>query len=174
LNDLLVDDSRTSFPSYDYDVRFTTPLTVDDFILVSERNGNSVFTLTPLNSSYLPITNANTLAFGGPSGAGAHQAYDFRTGVIPAGTAGQNQDQGLTVSPVDLFFNSALGGPSTASPQSVYGFRVNNSGQADVNFFGLSAVPIPEDNSVAVAVVFGAVILGSACRYFLKKRNVAT
>ncbi len=173
LNDLLVDDSRTSFPSYDYDVRFTTPLTIDDFILVSERNGNSVFTLTPLNASYAPITNANTLAFGGPFGDGSHAAYDFRTGVIPAGTAGQNQDHGLTVAATSLFFNSALGGPSTAAAQPVYGFRVNNSGQADVNFFGLSAVPIPEGNSVAVAVIAGAIVLGSACRNFLKKKKAA-
>ncbi len=172
LNDLLAHDSGGALGPYDYDVRFTTPLTLDDFVLVAERSGNTYFDLTPLDASYNPITNANTLRFGGPDFPGpAHTRYEFRTGVIPAGSAGQNQDQALGVADVSLFFDSTLGGPGTAPPQLVYGFRVNNDGQADVQFFGLS--PVPEAGTIVAAVGVGFLFLVGIVRRRIARGRAA-
>jgi hypothetical protein len=61
----------------DYDLLFQRGFKNDDFLLVSERWGNSYFTLTPLGSTGQVIVGANTLRFGYPGGD-AYTKYDWK------------------------------------------------------------------------------------------------
>lgn len=155
INSMLAHDSGGMLNAYDYDVLFANPIAVTDYVLVAERNGNTYFELTPLDSSGNVITGANILRFGFPTGA-AHTRYDFRTGVIAAGDAGigngaSGQDHAMSVAAASLFFDTTFG--ATASEQPIYGFRVNNDGQADVLFFGLTPIPEPGTGIVSALAV---------------------
>ncbi len=119
----------------DFDLIFSAPLNPDDYLFVSERNGNTDFDLTPLDINGNPIPGAETLIF--------DAAYGWNTGYAPIEFS--NQPTWFTIADVEDFF------PST-TPVPVYGFRVNNDGQADVKFFGASADPFTIPSSIAGSV----------------------
>ena len=136
----------------DYDLLFQRGFKNDDYLLVSERWGNTHFTLTPLDSSGQVIVGANTLRFGYPTG-GAYTKYDWNSGYA-ASSYWSDQAMAFTVASVAKFFEG-----SETAPQTVFGFRVDNDGEADVKFFGLSGKPftenplIPEPSSALLTVM---------------------
>jgi hypothetical protein len=115
----------------DYDLLFQHGFEPTDFVLVSERWGNTFFTLTPLNSAGDPISGANTLRFGYPTGS-AYTKYDWNSGYASS-SYNSSQAMAFSVAAVSKFFEA-----SAASSQPVFGFRIDNNGEADVKFFGLS------------------------------------
>ena len=115
----------------DYDLLFQHGFESSDFILVSERWGNTFFTLTPLDASGNAIAGANLLRFGYPTGS-AYTKYDWNSGYA-ASSYQSEQAMAFSVVAVSKFFESA-----SAASQPVYGFRIDNDGEADVKFFGLS------------------------------------
>lgn len=121
-------DSSTS----DYDLLFARGLESDDFVLVSERNGNTFFTIVPLDGQGEVIAGANSLRFGGGETLGAHLAYDWRSGFATESVF-PDQDFGFSVASVEKFFEG-----TDVEEQTVFGFRIDNDGDADVKFFGLS------------------------------------
>lgn len=144
----------------DYDLIFQHGFESSDFLLVSERWGNTYFTLAPLDSSGKLISGANTLRFGYPTG-GAYTKYDWNSGYASSSYV-TDQAMAFSAASVSKFFQS-----SSATPQTIYGFRVDNNGEADVKFFGLSdssfvnnpinpAIPEP---SAALLVIFSLVPL---------------
>ena len=116
----------------DYDLEFRFAFEPDDYIFVQERNGNTFFQLTPLDINGNPIAGANILQFGEEGGAN-FSVYDWNTGY--ANSSLQNeQEYAFSVAETSLFFS----GDATAAPQPVFGFRIDNDGDADVKFFGAS------------------------------------
>lgn len=136
----------------DYDLMFQRGFKTDDYLLVSERWGNTYFTLTPLDASGEVITGANTLRFGYPTGD-AYTKYDWNSGYASSSYF-SDQAMAFTAASVASFFE---GSPTTS--QTVFGFRVDNDGEADVKFFGLSGEPftnnppIPEPSSALLTAV---------------------
>jgi hypothetical protein len=121
---------------HDYDMLFERAFNPQDHILVSERWGNTYFTLRALDATGNPISGANLLRFGYPTGS-AYTLYDWNSGYASS-TYINSQAFAFTVAETSLFFNG-----TSVAPQPVFGFRVDNDGEADVKFFGLS------DNSFA-------------------------
>ena len=138
----------------DYDLLFQRGFKADDYLLVSERWGNTYFTLTPLDSSGQVITGANTLRFGYPTGD-AYSKYDWNSGFAAASYV-KDQAMAFSVASVAKFFEG-----TETKPQTVFGFRVDNDGEADVKFFGLSGQPftenpsVPEPSSALLAMLAG-------------------
>lgn len=118
----------------DYDIQFVNPWHEADYILVMERWGNTFFELTPLDATGEPIAEANVLRFGYPTGT-PYTLYDWNTGYANAiyETA---QAYAFTVAKASKFFE---GTTVPAQDRLVYGFRIDNDGEADVKFFGLEA-----------------------------------
>jgi len=129
-------DSNTS----DYDLLFARGFLDEDYILVSERNGNTYFNIVPLDQNGNVIAGANSLRFGGPATLGSHQAYDWRSGYATSDYF-EDQDFGYSVASIEKFFE----GTSVAPETVVYGFRIDNNGDADVKFFGLSSNPFTDN-----------------------------
>ena len=128
-------DSVSNMPSgtvADYDLLFQKGLESTDFVLVSERFGNTFFSIVPLNQSGAVIAGANILRFGGPTTLGAYQSYDWNSGYASS-TYNNAQAFAFSVAKVGKFFEG-----TPVAPQSVFGFRIDNNGEADVKFFGLS------------------------------------
>ncbi|MFD2257151.1 hypothetical protein ACFSSA_10715 [Luteolibacter algae] len=145
----------------DFDLHFAKGFEANDFVLVSERYGNTFFTIVPLDANGDVIAGANTLRFGGPATKGAYQAYDWNSGYA-AESYQASQAFGFSVASIGKFFEG-----SAAAEQAVYGFRIDNNGEADVKFFGLSdnsfvdnpnnpTVPEP---SVAIISMIGMTLL---------------
>jgi hypothetical protein len=136
----------------DYDLLFQRGFKADDYLLVSERWGNTHFTLTPLDAAGQVITGANTLRFGYPTGD-AYTKYDWNSGYA-ASSYFSDQAMAFSVASVAKFFEC-----SQAEPQTVFGFRVDNDGEADVKFFGLSGEPfinnppIPEPSTALLTAL---------------------
>jgi len=131
----------------DYDLLFERGFKTDDYLLVSERWGNTYFTLTPLDASGEVIVGTNTLRFGYPTGD-AYTKYDWNSGYA-ASSYVSDQAMAFTVASVTKFFEG-----SQTTPQTVFGFRVDNDGEADVKFFGLSGNPlIPEPSSALLSAL---------------------
>lgn len=116
----------------DYDLLFARGFESNDFILVSERDGNTFFSVVPLDINGNVISGANTLRFGGATTLGTHLAYDWNSGYASE-TYIDQQSFGFSVAKVDKFFEN-----TQISSQTVFGFRIDNNGDADVKFFGLS------------------------------------
>lgn len=130
----------------DFDIIYQVPFLPDDYILVQERNGNTFFELTPLDVNGDPIAGANTLRF--------DSQYDWNTGYANSSyQSGQPYEFSVT-----LASNFFVG--TSVTPQPVYGFRIDNDGQADVKFFLLSDDPFPppptNDPSVCYAMADSA------------------
>lgn len=115
----------------DFDVLFYRGLTIDDFVFVSERWGNTFFEITPLKADGTPFTDANVLRFGG-NGGSAYTVYDWNSGYAAAGNV-PGQAQAFSVAKVSRFFEG-----TSVAPQTVYGFRIDNNGEADVKFGSFS------------------------------------
>ncbi len=114
----------------DFDILWKKALTNDDYLVVSERDGNTNFVIVPLGINGNPITSARSLRFGfvdGTSSGNGSKKYDWNIGY---GSDGRFAHQGQMFSVVDVsLFNTS---------QPIYGFRIDNNGQADVKFYGLS------------------------------------
>jgi|GEM_PF-3432593 len=109
----------------DFDVIFQAPYGTGDFVTVAERNGNTFFNLIPLGIDGNPIPGASTVMF--------DAAYSINTCIVPPG-AFTTQPWWLSVADVSLFNID-----TDVTP--IYGFRVDNEGNADFKFVGLSTEP---------------------------------
>ena len=140
----------------DYDMLFQRAFNPDDFILVSERWGNTFFTLRALDENGNAIAGTNLLRFGFPTG-GAYQRYDWNSGYASSSYI-SDQAFAFTVADVSLFFTN-----TSVAERPVFGFRVDNDGEADVKFFGLSdntfadnpVIPEPSSSAFALAALAG-------------------
>lgn len=173
-NDYVKPPRTTNTPQLD--ILFHRALTIDDYVLVSERWGNSTFQVTALDIQGLPYTSGNTLKLGG-NGGSSYTAYDWNTGVASKDSF-QTQAQALTVFSVAKFFEVTNIDPQRES--FVWGLRITNDGEADVKILGISAnsfldnpinplVPIPEPSSVLLILSASMFFLGSR-----KRQRVST
>lgn len=130
-------DASSNIPSgADFDIHWMKGLTDLDYFVVEERDGNTFFTLTPLGANGDPITTAKALRFGHTTGTNSGNGttrYDWNTGFAPGNHTGQPMM--LTVVDVEEFESS----------ETIYGIRIDNNGNADVKFYGLSEQSF-EDN----------------------------
>ncbi|MCB0993252.1 MAG: discoidin domain-containing protein, partial [Acidimicrobiales bacterium] len=110
----------TSFEP-DFDFYFEFPVDNGDYVLITERNGNSFFDLEPLDADGNVIAGSKRLGFDAP--------YRWNTGYAP----GDNVGQPMWFTVVDV---EAFEVDTTATP--IAGFRIDNDGEADVKFFALS------------------------------------
>ncbi len=125
---------------FDYDLLFQYALNLSDYLLITERWGNSSFLVTPLDANGTPCAGSNTLRLGGAGLATgqSYSAYDWNTGYAAAGNV-PSQAQAMTIASVAKFFPTGqTGGP-------VYGVRVEISnltgsieGEADTKIMGIS------------------------------------
>ncbi len=115
----------------DYDILYTVPMLISDYLLVSERNGNTYFKVTPLKQDGTPFEFANKLLFGGSGGA-PYSVYDWNSGYAAA-TNEPTQAQAFSVASAAKFFEG-----TTETPGPIYGFRIDNDGQADVKMVVIS------------------------------------
>lgn len=140
----------------DYDILYTKAMNFDDYILVSERNGNTFFKVTPLQADGTPYAGANTLLFGG-NGGNPYTVYNWNSGYAAANN-NSDQAQAFSVASVGKFFEG-----TGVTPGPVYGFRIDNDGEADVKIVLISDNPfddnpfrpVPEPTS-AMALAAGA------------------
>ena len=107
----------------DFDILFDSPLRNADYLLVSERLGNTFFDLVALDKQGNDI---------GGDVVGFDAAYRWNTGFAPSNEP--TQPMWFTVIDIEQF-----GVDTEDSP--IYGFRIDNDGEADVKFFGLAADP---------------------------------
>ncbi len=164
----------------DLDLLFYRALNLDDYILVSERWGNSSFTVTALMADGNPYPDANILRLGGSGGAFGvgYEVHDWNTGYAAA-TNVPSQAQALTLFSIAKFFESSgpQGGPPVlAGP--VYGLRIENVGEADVKIMGISANSfldnpvnpqvVPEPSSALMILLGSVFFIGSRKR---QRRN---
>ncbi|MEO8614934.1 MAG: PEP-CTERM sorting domain-containing protein [Luteolibacter sp.] len=157
---------------FDYDLLFKYALNLSDYLLVSERWGNSSFLVTPLDVNGLPYSGSNTLRLGGAGLATglSYSAYDWNTGYSAASNV-PSQAQAMTIASVAKFFPSGqAGGP-------VYGVRVEISnitptieGEADTKIIGISNDTfsnnpvnpqlVPEPSAFLMCLLGGVVMFG--------------
>ena len=141
----------------DFDIRFSYPFKLGDYIAVTERNGNTYFNLTALDINGNVISDAQILQFNSSTGSlntsGEPGGYDWNLGFTSASYFSA-QPQWMTIAKVELFDTNT----------EVYGFRIDNNGEADIKFFGLSQTSfVPEPSSAA--------LLGLATLVFLARRK---
>ncbi len=119
LNNYIADDRGEGTPdgSSEYDMLFDLPYNSDDYVVISERFGNSTARLTPLDATGNVIPNCNTIQIGSP--------YDWNTGL--ASPYISSQPYWITVVKAATF----------GTTQPIHGFRVDTAG-ADLKFFGMS------------------------------------
>lgn len=133
----------------DYDVMYTVPMLISDYLLVSERNGNTYFKVTPLKQDGTPFQFANQLLFGG-SGGPPYTVYDWNSG-YSAATNASDQAQAFSVASAAKFFEG-----TSETPGPIYGFRIDNDGQADVKMVVISNTSfenrlVPEPSTAMLA-----------------------
>lgn len=141
----------------DYDILYTQPLAITDYLLVSERNGNTYFEVTPLKQDGTPFEFANKLLFGG-SGGPPYTVYDWNSGFAAAGNA-PDQAQAFSVASAGKFFEG-----TSETPGPIYGFRIDNDGQADVKMVVISNTSfenrlIPEPSAPLLGMVAGLLFI---------------
>lgn len=143
LNYIRYDGSNTTpAAAFDFDLLFQKAYEPTDAFLIQERNGNTVFRITPLGINGNPILNANTLYLGGNTDAMPEDVpqnltsdrYQWNTG-FANDVYQKTQPHYFSVFAATEFF---AGTPVPTADQIVYGFRIDNNGNADVKFFGLS------------------------------------
>lgn len=125
-----------------WDIQYSLPISSNDYLVVEERNGNTTFTVEALDINGTLIADSDLLAFSGSS-------YQWSIGLANTADPNNSQPQVLSVIDFDLF--------GTSTP--IYGFRINDTGNADFKFFVATAVPEP---SSAVALAIFAMTFG--CR----------
>jgi hypothetical protein len=123
--------------------------------VVFEKLANS-FEVTPLRQDGTPFAEANKLRVGG-SGGEPYMVYDWNSG-ISSPAYYLTQAQAFSVVSVKKFFEG-----TTEVDAPIYGFRIDNNGDADVKLALISNTPfegrlIPEPTSFLmsclVAMVF--------------------
>ncbi len=144
----------------DYDIIYSVPMELTDFLVVSERNGNTYFEVTPLKEDGTPFEFANKLLFGGSGGA-PYTVYDWNSGYAAAGNE-PTQAQAFSVASAAKFFEG-----TTETPGPIYGFRIDNDGQADVKMVVISNTPfenrlVPEPSTALLSL--GTALLFSFSR----------
>lgn len=148
----------------DYDILYTKAMNFDDFILVSERNGNTFFRVTPLKADGAPFAQANSLLFGGPGG-NPYTVYDWNSGYA-ATSNNPDQAQAFSVASVAKFFEG-----TTETPGPVYGFRIDNDGEADVKIVIISDNPFDDNPLRSVPEPSSAMALGAGALALLLRRR---
>ena len=147
-------NNTTPVANYDFDLLFQRGLEVTDAFLIQERDGNTYFKVEAIGADGNVIAGSNTLVFGGntdadPESTGSsQQRYDWNSGYTLQNYQA-SQSIAFTVAETSVFFD---GTSVLEEDQIVYGFRIDNNGNADVKFFGLSddsfennpISPIPE------------------------------
>lgn len=123
---------------YDFDVAFEAPLRNSDYVLVAERFGNTFFDLVALDKDGAIIPGARIVGF--------DELYGWNTGFAPS--EHPTQPTWFTVVDVEVFNVD-----TTETP--IYGFRIDNNGEADVKFFGLSEDPFLPAMSLEKTVYAG-------------------
>ncbi len=113
----------------DFDFVFEQPMRNDDYMIVFERNGNTFFELTPLDADGNKIADAAPVKFDKP--------YAWNTGYSPSDLG--SQPMWFTV--VDI---EAFGVDTSETP--IWGFQINNDGQADVKFFTFEGDLVDDDD----------------------------
>ncbi len=156
---------------FDYDLLFQYALNLSDYLLITERWGNSSFLVTPLDINGTPYAGSNTLRLGGAGLATglSYSAYDWNTGYASASNV-PSQAQAMTIASVAKFFPTGqTGGP-------VYGVRVEVpnittaiQGEADTKIVGVSNDTflnnpenpqlVPEPSTFLLGIVGGLVCL---------------
>lgn len=111
-------------PDSNFDILFDAPLRNSDYLLVSERDGNTFFDLVALDKQGNVIDGSNKVGF--------NALYGWNTGYAPSNQA--TQPMFFTV--VDIVEFGVV-----TEDEPIYGFRIDNDGEADVKFFGLSDEP---------------------------------
>ncbi len=139
----------------DYDIIYNQPMKPTDYILVSERNGNTYFEVTPLKADGTPFAFAKKLLFGG-AGGNPYTVYNWNSGFAAAGNV-STQAQAFSVASIQKFFEN-----TTETPGDIYGFRIDNDGEADAKIVIISDTPfegrlVPEPSAFMMS--FGAVLL---------------
>lgn len=135
-------DFLTSTPTQDvadYDLLFMRAMSFDDYVIVSERFGNTYFEITPLKEDGTPYEGANVLRFGGSSTGPAYSVYDWNSGYAAAGS-NPTQAQAFSVASVSKFFEG-----TAVTPGPVYGFRIDNDGEADTKIFVVGTNPFSDN-----------------------------
>lgn len=153
----------------DADLLFAKALNPSDFLVVSERWGNSSFQLLALAADGEPIVGANLLRLGGsatnvPVG---YTSHDWNTGY--ASTDVPSQAQTLTLFSVAKFFERA-----NVAGQAVYGLRIFNTDDADLKVLGISddtfnnnpdnPEVIPEPSTLLITLAGGLAVVFSRRR----------
>jgi len=143
---------------FDYDLLFHRALLEADYMLVSERWGNSTFSVTALDIIGNPI--GNTLVLGGSQADNnlSYNDYDWTTGYAPQENTNHAQAQALTVFSVKKFFEG-----QNVQTKQVFGIRVNNDNEADVKILGIGVdtftnnpenpLVIPEPSAFLMALI---------------------
>lgn len=121
-----------------WDIVYGTTFDPSNFLVVEERNGNTTFTVEPLDVAGQSIAGANTLSFD-------NNSYQWDIGYANALDPNSNQSQVLSVLSFDLF--------DTTTP--IGGFRILNTGNADFKFFIATAAPEP--SSLALLAFSGVI-----------------
>ncbi len=129
----------------DFDMLFTAPLRNSDYLLVSERLGNTFFDLVALDKEGNPILGGNVVGFDSP--------YRWNSGYAPS----NQPTQPMWFSVIDI---QQFGVDTEDFP--IYGFRIDNDGEADVKFFGLSEDPF-EPGMTLDKTVYAGHDLGVSC-----------
>jgi len=126
LNNYIDDSSGDTLPdgNSEYDILFNFPFQTHDYVIMSERFGNSSASLTPLNAAGEIIPGSNPVLF--------TPTYDWNTGL--ASPIQSSQPYWLTCVRASTF----------GVTQPIYGFRVDTSG-ADIKFFGMSETGFSAD-----------------------------
>lgn len=116
----------------------------DNYLVVEERNGNTTFTVEPLDANGNLIPNSDTLGF-------QNGSYEWDVGYQNVlDPINDEQTQELSVLSFDLF--------NTSTP--IGGFRVTNTGNADFKFFIGTAVTTPEPSSIILLLMSSVTGIG--------------
>ncbi len=132
LNYIFYDRSKNVPSGADFDIQWTKGWESSDYILVGERNGNTCFALTPLDSNGEVITSAYKLQFGNCFGS-VRSEYDWNLGYAPTNIT--NQPMVVTVIKMSEFNTN----------RTIFGFRIDNTGDADPKILGLSDEPFVDN-----------------------------
>jgi len=109
---------------HDFDVVFDEPNRNSDYLVITERNGNTFLNLVALDKVGNVIPGSNVV--------GIDSDYAWNTGFAPSNQA----DQPMFFTVIDI---ASFGVDSAVDP--IYGFRIDNDGEADIKLFAAAADP---------------------------------
>jgi hypothetical protein len=138
-----------------------------DYLVITERNGNTFFKVTPLGMDGLPIASTNELLFGGlptdPANGPGYSRYQWNSGYAAAGNF-PTQAQAFTAISALKFFEG-----TGTTPVPIKGFRIDNDGEADVKMIIMSETSfenrvIPEPSTFLMGLGAGLMFAFSRTR----------